>query len=145
MSVSRRSFLKLLTMATAGMALNPLMPVVANNEIYVNKKLGIAFRIPKGWYFYTVQKMNEMCDSQTFKADAPYIDEYREELLSQPLVSIGMLPPDDDKVKNKFSPSIILRLEAKDDSIEFDDILSDSNSYLESVTKDFRPLENRPI
>ena len=132
-------------MATAGMALNPLIPVVANNEIYVNKKLGIAFRIPKGWYFYKVQKMNEMYDSQIFKPDAPHIDEYREELRSQPLVSIGMLPPDDDKGKKQFSPSIVLRLEAKDESIEFDDILSDSNSYLESITNDFRALGNRPI
>ena len=144
MGVSRRSFLKMLGMATAGIALNPLIPVVANNEIYVNKKLGIAFRIPKEWYFYNVQKMDEMYDSQILKPDAPHIDEYIEELRSQPLVSIGMYPPDEEGNK-RFSPSIVLRLEPKDESIEFESILNDSNLYLESVTRNFRALESRQI
>lgn len=144
MGVSRRSFLKMAGMATAGLALNPLIPVVANNEIYLNKKLGIAFRIPKEWYFYDVQKMDEMCDSQILKPDAPNIEEYFEELRNQPLVSIGMHPPDVG-VNKKFSPSIVLRLETKDENIEFEKILDDSNSYIESVTRDFRAIENKPV
>lgn len=128
--------------ATAGLALPPSFAVVANNEIYVNKKLGIAFRIPKGWYFYSVQKMDEMYDSQILKPDAPHLEEYFEELKSQPLVSIGMHPPDEEGRK-QFSPSIVLRLEAKDEDIEFVDIINDSNSYLESITNGFRAIENR--
>jgi hypothetical protein len=86
-----------------------------------------------------------MYDSQISKPDAPHIDEYIEELRSQPLVSIGMYPPDEEEDKKRFSPSIVLRLEPKDESIEFENILNDSNSYLESLTKDFRTLESRPI
>lgn len=132
-------------MATAGLAISPSLAVVANNEIYVNKKLGIAFRIPGGWHFYSVQKMHEIFDAQILKPDAPLIGEYLEELKSQSLVSIGMHPPDDGKGNKQFSPSIVLRLEAKDECIEFEDILDDSNSYLESVTNGFRAIENRPV
>ena len=85
--------------------------------------------------------MEEMCDSQILKPDAPNIDELIEELKSQPLVSIGMYPEDEEGI-NRFSPSIVLRLESKDESIEFENIINDSDSLMNSVTKDFRAIEH---
>ena len=38
-----REFLKLASIALAGLAIDPLKAVAVNNNLYVNKKLGIIF------------------------------------------------------------------------------------------------------
>jgi hypothetical protein len=144
MGGSRRSFLKLLGAATAGLAMPPSFAVVANNEVYVNKQLGVAFRIPQGWHFYTVHDMDEMFDGQILRPDAPFVEEYLEELRGQPLVSIGMLPPDGALGQRRFSPGIVLRLEANADGMVLENALDECNSYLERLVTGFRALAIRP-
>jgi hypothetical protein len=46
MGIGRREFLRLTSISLAGLATDPLKAVATNNNIYVNKKLGILFEKP---------------------------------------------------------------------------------------------------
>ncbi len=46
MGIGRREFLRLTGLALAGLAIDPLKAVAINDNIYVNKKLGILFKKP---------------------------------------------------------------------------------------------------
>ena len=47
MGIGRREFLRLTSIALTGLAIDPLKAVAINDNIYVNKKLGILFEKPK--------------------------------------------------------------------------------------------------
>ena len=126
MSESRREFLKLLSLASAGIAVNPLTPVLANNEVYVNKALGIAFRIPADWHFYNVQQIQEMVGRQKGKEDSYLFERAKREFLNQPLVSFGMHPYDEHEPEKVFSPSVVLMLEEREDG---EDLLHNNLFY----------------
>lgn len=145
MKFSRRSFLQLLSIASIGITVAPKQSVVANNETYVNKKLGIAFKIPEGWYFYHVQEMQKMAHRQIVKPDAILYDELLEEINQQPLVVMGQHSPYDEKFKTDFTPSIVLRLEKNDKNISAEEILDESDSYLSTLVNDYKPIERKPI
>ena len=145
MGVSRRSFLTLFSLAASGLVLDPLIPVVANNNIYVNKKLGVAFRSPEEWNFYDVKKMEKMYDDQIFKPDSPFINEFIEELKGQPLVSLGMYPLEEADEEQFFSPSIVLRLEPREEGGELENILTESDNYLSNIVKSYESKGNGPI
>ena len=94
MSVNRRNFLKLLSAATVGLISDPLSTVIAHNHIYVNKHLGIAFKAPIDWHFYTTHSIKRMHDAQIMRADRAEIEDLVHELKNQPLVALGRDPSD---------------------------------------------------
>ena len=46
MGIGRREFLRLTSIALVGLATDPLKAVAVNDNVYVNKKLGILFHKP---------------------------------------------------------------------------------------------------
>ena len=47
MGIGRREFLRLTSIALVGLATDPLKAVAVNDNVYVNKKLGILFHKPQ--------------------------------------------------------------------------------------------------
>ena len=60
MGIGRREFLNLFGTALAGLSASPSGAIAIFDDQYVNRKLGIAFRKPPGWFFATVQEMGEV-------------------------------------------------------------------------------------
>lgn len=54
MGIGRRQFIKLSSLALAGLTVDPLNAVATHNNVYVNKKLGILFHKPNNWGFIAV-------------------------------------------------------------------------------------------
>ena len=69
MGIGRREFLKLTSIALAGLAVNPLQAVVTNDNVYVNRKLGILFEKPDLWNFVGVKDFGKLKHEQILGND----------------------------------------------------------------------------
>ena len=143
MTTSRRTFLRLLGLASVGLVVDPKLAVIANNEVYVNSELGIAFKIPSAWHFYNVQYVRRMHNKQVLKLDASSLREILKELNERPLVTFGMHPEDDHDTNSstaiQFSPSIVLRVE-QHGGVTLDEIPYYSDRFLKNAVKDYSSI-----
>jgi hypothetical protein len=64
MGLGRREFLRLTSLALAGLTVNPLQAVVTTDNVYINKKLGILFHKPPSWGFVNVKDFGKLKDAQ---------------------------------------------------------------------------------
>lgn len=64
MGIGRREFMRLTSIALAGLAIDPLKAVAINDNIYVNRKLGILFEKPSGWGFVSVKDFGQIKSEQ---------------------------------------------------------------------------------
>ena len=64
MGVGRREFLRLTSIALAGLAFDPLKAVTINDNVYVNKKLGIMFQKPQDWGFIAIKDFGKIKSEQ---------------------------------------------------------------------------------
>ena len=62
MGIGRREFLKLSSLATLGFIINPFEGVVAADNVYINKKLGVLFHKPDGWGFVRIKDFGKLKD-----------------------------------------------------------------------------------
>ena len=137
--MNRRAFLKLLSIAKAGLASDTSQAVFARNDVYVNRHLGIAFQAPPSWHFYTVHDMNQIHDAQLPRAADSVVAELVSELKSQPLVALGERPITDERSGAvAFSPSIVVRLELNEDNWSLADVISRSNLLLSRITTGYQ-------
>jgi len=140
MEINRRGFLRLLGIASAGLAVDPARAVLARNEVYVNQRLGIAFQAPQRWHFYSVSEMEGMYDAQLFRAEFAEVEELMSELKNQPLVALGKYPAEQESIHHTFSPSIVIRLELNEEELSLEEMISGSDLFLSQWTHGYKSI-----
>lgn len=92
MGIGRRDFLKLFgaTLATIAIAASPAATLL--DDLYINRKLGIAFRKYRGWHFSNVADMGMVKDGQILALDDLDLAEQLKEKTELPLISISKEP-----------------------------------------------------
>ena len=143
MKTNRRQFLKLFSLATVDLTVDPLQSVITHREIYINRSLGIAFKTPPKWHFYSAHRMKAMHDEQITQPSQLLVNELLDELKNQPLVTLGKDPEHQPYRRPKFSPSIVIRLEPLEDKTSLFELYTASNLFLDEVCKDYQNLGMR--
>jgi hypothetical protein len=92
MGIGRREFLRLFGAALATLV-RPASPAVALlGDLYINRKLGIAFRKPLGWHFGNVKEMGEVKNGQLLDLEDPGLARDLVQETELPLLSISREP-----------------------------------------------------
>jgi hypothetical protein len=144
MGIGRREFLRLFGGALASFATQTSSAVALLDDLYINRRLGIALRKPSGWHFGDVQEMGHVTKGQLLElADPQLVSEIREsgEL---PIVTMTQLPL--NAKSGNFTPGINVFLENFSDSDEiWTDVRNDPRFAAEldaevwpTVLKNFR-------
>lgn len=120
MGIGRREFLRLTGLALAGLAVDPRRAVVTNDDVYVNKKLGIMFEKPRGWGFVAVKQFGELRDKQILgNGWEDFKDEIWEDL-GDPICIATKYHQDLPRYKGVFSPTITLNVTPKSEFAEME-------------------------
>lgn len=146
MGVGRLEFLRLMGLALAGLAIDPLKAVVTNDNIYVNKRFGIIFHKPEEWSYIHVSDFGRLMDGQILPE---WIEEDKNEIwqeLGSPICISTKYPIDDPRYKGVFSPTITLQVTPKSEMEalgfhSFEEILDQSAEGTTYLLKDFRVLK----
>ena len=146
MGLGRRNFLKLTSIALAGFAVDPLNAVAVNNDIYVNKKLGILFSKPKNWGFVAVKEFGRLKNEQIIGTG---LDEDQEQIwkeLGDPICVATKYYEDKPEYKGIFSPTITLDITPKEELIEIGlndmaQIMEISEIGVSMILKDFEVIK----
>jgi hypothetical protein len=110
MTFERRNFLKLLGLGATATALGKISSVWVNEDLYVNRRLGLRFRKPYGWLFLSVREMSAMRDEQQLLCiDDEFLQELKDEI-GLPLVSINR-----SVVQEETGPQVHVWVQPNDD------------------------------
>lgn len=142
MGIGRRKFLKLTSLALAGIAIDPLKAVAINDNVYINKKLGILFQKPNNWGFIAVKDFGKLKSAQIIGEG---LDKTKEEIwddLGAPICIATKYYQDKPWNKGVFSPTITLNITPKEELDDlkcesFEDIIAMSNYGTSLLLKDF--------
>ncbi len=104
MGIGRREFLKIMGVALAGLAVDPLQAIAINEDYYINKKLGIALVKPKGWHFLSIRSFQEMKVDQILPIDDDELEKEIKDAMD-PVLAMTKYP-DIKEYENRFSPAI---------------------------------------
>ena len=99
-TISRRSFLKTFSSALTAATFNPSHAIAVNENLYLNRALGIAIKKPPNWVFEKLQKFDELRKSQMLNDS---LDPAIESLIfnsAEPLFVFGL-----DSKDYRFQPS----------------------------------------
>ena len=107
MGLGRREFLKLTSIISTGFLINPFKAVITNNDTYLNKKLGIAFNKPPGWYFLNMKDFGDLEDKQVFQLDVENINEVEWDD-NDPICVITKYDNESKSNDGRFSPAIVV-------------------------------------
>ncbi len=146
MGIGRREFLRLTSLALAGLAIDPLKAVVTNENAYVNKKLGVLFHKPSDWGFVAVKDFGKLKNDQIIgEGLGMSADEIWEEL-GDPICIATKYFQDDPKWKGVFSPTITLHITPKEELAEIgahtmEEVLELSEIGTSAILKGFRRLK----
>jgi len=145
MGIGRRNFLKLTGLALTGLAIDPLQAVVTNNDIYINKKLGILFYKPKDWGFLNIKDFGKLKDEQILGNGWNDDKEKVWEDLGDPICLATKYHQDLPQYKGVFSPTITLNITHKSEFDEFEfenfeELMNLSQSGISNILTDFRVL-----
>jgi hypothetical protein len=111
MGIGRRDFLVMFGSTLAALAAQPLSAVVAlEDDLYLNRKLGLAFRKPFGWHFADVRAMGELAAGQILAIDDPEIKELWTSAEALPLATVSEEPI--TSPAGRFTPGISAFVEA---------------------------------
>lgn len=146
MGLGRREFLRLAGLALAGLAIDPLASVAINDNVYVNKKLGILFEKPNSWGFIAVKDFGKL-KSQQLLADE--MEAYKEEIfedLGDPICLVTKYFQGKPENQGIFSPTISLHITPKEEleDLEYDSFeeLMELSAYGTSlILKDYQVLK----
>jgi hypothetical protein len=73
--IGRRAFLQFFGGIIASAAANPLSAVVVSDDVYVNRKLGLAFAKPAGWAYESIGTFRDLRDEYELATVDPAVDE----------------------------------------------------------------------
>lgn len=146
MGIGRRNFLKLTSFALAGIAINPLQSVIVNNDVYINRKLGILFYKPSSWGFVAVKDFGELKEKQILHGEQ---NNFKEEIykdLGDPVCIVTKYYEDKPENKGKFSPTITLNIthksELEDCGFEtFEELMTLSALGTRTILKDYKIIK----
>jgi hypothetical protein len=113
MGIGRREFLRLTSIALAGLAIDPLKAVAVNDNVYVNKKLGILFEKPNDWGFVSIADFGKMKRDQIIGVGLEESAEEIWEELGDPICVATKYYQDLPEYKGVFSPTIMLHITPK--------------------------------
>lgn len=143
MGIGRREFLRLTSIALAGLAIDPLKAIAINDNVYINKKLGILFEKPADWGFVAVKDFGKLKSEQIIGEG---LEETAEEILEElgdPICITTKYFQDKPEHKGVFSPTITLNVTPKHE-LEylgyetFEDLVRASEYGVSSLLKDFK-------
>ena len=110
MGIGRRDFLKYLAMTTSTIAFDAGSAVQVYGDLYLNRKLGIAFRCPAGWHFADVKEMGDVRDGQILAPESELLDfNVNEEPL--PILTVTRDPLGSSSKLDHFTPGVTINLE----------------------------------
>jgi hypothetical protein len=143
MGIGRRAFLRLTSLALAGLTIDPLKAVAINDNAYVNKKLGILFYKPQNWGFIAVKDFGKLKSEQIIGRG---LDEAPEEIWNEagdPVCVVTKYFQDRPEEKGVFSPTITLNITPKSELEDigyenFEELISMSQYGTSRILKDFR-------
>ncbi|MCG6191456.1 hypothetical protein [Maribellus maritimus] len=146
MGIGRREFLKLAGVALAGIAVNPLQAVVTNDNVYINKKLGILFHKPDSWGFLNVKDFGKLKDEQILGNGYEEMKDEVWEDLGDPICIATKFPEDLPKYKGVFSPTITLNITPKEELADlecsnFKEVMEMSELGVSMILKDFKVVK----
>lgn len=143
MGIGRREFLRLISIASIGLAIDPLQAVAINDNIYLNKKLGIIFRKPENWGFVDIKDFGKI-KSEQFIGEGleDTTDEIWEEL-GEPICIATKYYKDKPDYKGIFSPTITLNITPRAEleylgHKTFDELMEMSFNATSLILKDFQ-------
>jgi len=150
MGIGRGEFLRLMGLALTGFALDPLQSVITNEDIYINKKLGILFYKPKGWGFIQVKDFGRLKNEQTLGNGW---DEMKEEIwedLGDPVCLATKYYEDSPESKGIFSPTITLHVTPKHElevagAESFEALTTLSEMAAAAILEDFKVIKRYPV
>ena len=146
MGIGRREFLRLSSLALAGLIINPLKAVAINDNAYVNKKLGILFYKPNDWGFVAVKDFGKLKNEQIIgKGLDKTADEIWEEL-DDPICMATKYHQDRPEYKGIFSPTITLYITPKEELEylglkSFEEVMEMSEYGTSMLLKEFRVIK----
>lgn len=148
MGIGRREFLRLTGLALAGFIIDPFKAVATSDHVYVNKKLGVLFHIPRDWGFIAVTDFGKLKDAQIIGEG---IDETAEEIwadLGDPICVATKYHKTWDKPETHgvFSPTITLNITPKTEleylgHETFEELMADIEYAMPLILKDHRIIK----
>lgn len=105
MGIGRREFLKLFGAVITTVASNPLQAVIVNDDLYVNRALGLAYRKPNGWHFLSLEAFADIKEKQQLQ------DSETTEKLKRGDDPIAIISQYHESSGITFSPSITIYVE----------------------------------
>jgi len=108
MGLGRREFVRLMSIAVAGLAIDPLQAVATHENLYVNKKLGVLFYIPKGWGFIAVKAYGRLKKGQILANERKRNREKAWQDVEEPVFLATKYYEDKPEYIGVFSPTIML-------------------------------------
>ena len=146
MGIGRRQFIKLSSLALAGLTVNPLNAVAINDNVYVNKKLGILFKKPKHWGFIAVKDFGKIKNEQIIGEGLEDSQEEIWEELGDPICIATKYYEDKSEYKGVFSPTITLNITPKKELEDlghetFEELMEISKFGTSMILKDFKVVK----
>lgn len=146
MGIGRRQFIKLSSLALAGMTIDPLNAVAINDNVYVNKKLGILFNKPENWGFIAVKDFGKIKSEQII---GEWLEDSTEEIwkeLGDPICIATKYYEDKPENKGVFSPTITLNITPKEELEDighetFEELMEMSEFGTSMILKDFKVIK----
>lgn len=145
MGIGRREFLKLTRFALLGVLVDPLKAVAVNDNVYINKKLGILFNKPQGWGFVSVKDFGKIKSEQVIGHFELTAEEIWAEL-GDPICIATKYYQNKPEYKGVFSPTITLNITPKEeledlDFETFEELIELSGYGTSIVLKDFKVIK----
>jgi len=146
MGIGGKQFIKLSSLALAGLTVNPLNAVAINDNVYVNKKLGILFKKPKNWGFIAVKDFGKIKSEQIIGEGLEDSQEEIWEELGDPICIATKYYEDKSEYKGVFSPTITLNITPKEELEDFghetfEELMEISEFGTAMILKDFKVVK----
>lgn len=146
MGIGRRQLIKLSSLALAGLTVDPLNAVAINDNVYVNKKLGILFHKPKNWGFISVKDFGKIKSEQIIGEGLEDSQEEIWEELGDPICIATKYYEDKPEYKGVFSPTITLNITPKEELEDlghetFEELMEMSEFGTSMILKDFKVIK----
>ncbi len=138
--------MKLSSLALVGLTVDPLNAVAINDNVYVNKKLGILFNKPKNWGFIAVKDFGKIKSEQIIGEGLEDSQEEIWEELGDPICIATKYYEDKPEYKGIFSPTITLNITPKEELEDlghetFEELMEMSEFGTSIILKDFKVIK----